>query len=111
MDGKLMAEDAKLAIDESNRAAQYEEDKGEARREVREKIVQSAQVSGDDGRAEAMGSRLREKSIQEIASTETEIERARFAARLSQVVDYVFGVIYALIGLEIVLELLGARES
>ena len=36
---------------------------------------------------------------------------ARHFARISQVVDYVFYLIYGIVGLEIVLEALGARES
>lgn len=42
-----------------------------------------------------------------MVETETEVERAR----VSQVVDYIFYLIYGLITLEIVLDLLGARES
>lgn len=40
-----------------------------------------------------------------------ELEHARTVARVSQVVDCTFYLLYGLIGLEIVLELLGARDS
>src|SRR5262249_5660566 len=43
--------------------------------------------------------------------TESELDRARGLARVSQVVDYVFFLIFSLIGLEIVLDLFGARQS
>ncbi len=39
------------------------------------------------------------------------IEGALPTSRLMQVIDYVFFLVYSLIGLEIVLDLLGARES
>ncbi len=38
-------------------------------------------------------------------------DRARTTTRVMQVIDYVFFLVYSLIGLEIVLDLLGARES
>jgi uncharacterized protein YggT (Ycf19 family) len=42
---------------------------------------------------------------------ELELEKEARSARVSQVVDYVFFLIYSLIALEVGLELLGARES
>jgi uncharacterized protein YggT (Ycf19 family) len=108
-----MVEDEKLAIDESERAARHQAIKGEVRREMQGKIALEAERSDDDHHAEAaaIGEHLREKAIGEIVGTETEIERGRAAARVSQVVDYIFYLIYCLIALEIVLELLGARET
>jgi uncharacterized protein YggT (Ycf19 family) len=46
-----------------------------------------------------------------VAASEAELGRARAGARVSQIVDYVFYVLYGLIGLQIALELLGAREA
>src|SRR5262245_57830305 len=40
-----------------------------------------------------------------------EVVRRRRAARATQIVDYVFIVVYALIAIEILLELAGARDS
>jgi uncharacterized protein YggT (Ycf19 family) len=108
-----MLEDEKLAIDESERAARHQAIKGEVRREMQDKIAREAKRTDADHHAEAavIGEHLREKAIGEIAGTESEIERGRVAARVSQVVDYIFYLIYALIALELVLELLGARET
>jgi uncharacterized protein YggT (Ycf19 family) len=108
-----MLEDEKLAIDESERAARHQAIKGEVRREMQDKIAREAKRTDADQHAEAavIGEHLREKAIGEIAGTESEIERGRAAARVSQVIDYIFYLIYALIALEIVLELLGARET
>src|SRR5262249_6789815 len=108
-----MVEDEKLAIDESERAARHQTIKGAVRREMQGQIAEEAKRRDDDNHAEAtaIGKHLREKAIGEIAGTETEIERGRAAARVSQVIDYIFYLIYCLIALEIVLELLGARET
>jgi uncharacterized protein YggT (Ycf19 family) len=108
-----MLEDEKLAIDESERAARHQAIKGEVRREMQGEI--SRQANQDDNghhqEAAAIGERFREKAISEVVGVEAEIDRGRAAARISQVVDYVFYLIYSLIGLEILLELLGARET
>jgi uncharacterized protein YggT (Ycf19 family) len=108
-----MPEDQKLAIDESDRAYRYQAIKGEVRQDVQEKIANRANQNDQrlEAEAEAMGEHMKEKTVKELAGTEAEIERGRTAARISQVADYVFGAIYALIALEILLELLGARES
>ena len=49
--------------------------------------------------------------MQEVATTESELDRAQAAARASQVVDYLFYLVYGIIGLEIVLNAMGARQS
>jgi uncharacterized protein YggT (Ycf19 family) len=46
-----------------------------------------------------------------VAATESEIGRARTAARASQIIDFIFYVIYSLIGLQILLDLMGARRG
>src|SRR4030095_9804603 len=54
---------------------------------------------------------LKQKSVREAAGTERELRRGRTAARISQVVDYLFYIIYGLIGLQFVLRLMGARPG
>jgi uncharacterized protein YggT (Ycf19 family) len=61
--------------------------------------------------AAALADSLRKQAVREVAASETELERGKAFARFSQVADYVFYLIYGIIGLEIVLEALGARES
>jgi len=108
-----MLDDEKLAIDESERAARHQAIKGEVRREMQDEIAQQAQQTDEHHHAETaeIGRGLREKAISELVGVEAEIDRGRAAARVSQVIDYVFYLIYSLIGLEILLELLGARET
>src|SRR4030095_11570620 len=107
-----MWEDEKLAIDDSERAARHQAIKGEVRREVQGEISRQSHQDGEHHpETAAIGEHFREKAVKELVGVETEIDRGRTAARISQVVDYVFYLIYSLIGLEIILELLGARES
>jgi len=108
-----MLEDEKLAIDESERAARHQALKGEVRREMQGEISRQANQNDEQHNAEtaAIGEHLRAKAVGELVGTEAEIDRGRAAARVSQVVDYVFYLVYSLIGLEILLELLGARET
>ncbi len=108
-----MLEDEKLAIDESERAASHQATKDEVRAEVQGQVARHAQQDDERRHADtaALGSEFRDKAIHELAGTEAEIDRGRAAARVSQFIDYVFYLIYSLIALEILLELLGARES
>jgi uncharacterized protein YggT (Ycf19 family) len=108
-----MFEDDKLAVDEAERAARHQAVKGAVRNEMENEIARQersieAQHSDEDA---AIGAHFREKAKGELVSTEAEIERGRSAAKVSQIVDYVFYLIYSLIGLEIVLEALGARDG
>lgn len=108
-----MIDEDKLAMDESRRIAQHEAVKGAVRNEVHGEIARHAERLDEHDRARAavVGERLKEKAVAEVADTETELERARGVARISQVVDYIFYLIYGIISLEIILELMGAREG
>jgi|ERR1041384_814820 uncharacterized protein YggT (Ycf19 family) len=109
----MLLEDDKLVIDETERIAEHEAVKQEARRGVHAEIARQADRLDDRDRHDAavVGEGFKRKAISEVVETESEVERARTVARISQVVDYIFYVIYGLISLEIVLDLLGARES
>jgi uncharacterized protein YggT (Ycf19 family) len=103
----------KVAADESRRIAQHERIKGKLEEDVHARIAQEASEASPAERAEveSVAARLKHKATAEVAETETELERARRSMRISQVVDYVFFLVYGLIGLEIALELFGARQS
>jgi len=107
-----MAQD-KLAADEARRLAQHERIKEKVERDVHEDIAQEAQLQSPVDRAQhgAVAADLKRKAAREVVETEAEVDRARRTSRVSQVVDYVFFLIYSLIALEVGLELLGARES
>jgi len=108
-----MEEDAKLAADEARRIAQYESVKGEVREKVHHEIARQADRASANERASTgrLADSLKERAVREVESTEWELERGKSVARLSQVVDYLFFLVYGVIGLEIVLDALGARQS
>ena len=103
----------KVAADESRRIAQHERIKGKLEEDVHARIEREARDASpaEQAEVESVAARLKHKATAEVAETESELERARRSLRISQVVDYVFFLIYGLIGLEIALELFGARQS
>jgi len=108
-----MSRDDRLASDEARRRAQHESIKEDVGERVHHDIVRESEdaAPGDRARAEALAESFKRKAVREVATTEAQIERGAVAARISQVVDYVFFVAYGFIGLAIILEALGARES
>ena len=111
--GKLMSDD-KLAIDEARRAAQHESVKSQVEGEVQAEIGERAAVKtapGETHRIDQVAGEFRSKAVNEVVDTEREVERSRSLARVSQVVDYIFWVIYALLGMRFLLSLLAARSS
>jgi uncharacterized protein YggT (Ycf19 family) len=96
--------------DETNRALLDEERRMFSRQEVKASIDDdvNAHIRRESARVEpkelaGVAHELKQKSVREAAETERELGRGRTAARISQVVDYLFYIIYGLI------RLLGAR--
>ena len=106
-------EDDKLAADEARRIAQHEAVKAEIEADVNAEIAERAERT-TPGEARVMtevADEFRSKAVTEVVEQEHETERARSLARVSQVVDFVFYIIYALLGLRLILALMGARRS
>lgn len=103
----------KVAADEARRIAQHERIKEKLEDDVHARIARTTAGASPTQQAEVdvVATNLKHKAAAEVIETETELDRARRMTRVSQVVDYVFFVFYGLIGLEIVLELFGARQS
>ena len=102
--------DDKLLIDEAQRAANYEGIKSRVKADVAGDIAAKADrytVPETDRLAKDMNTR----AVDEVAQTQSEVDRGRFAARVSQVVDYFFFVIYGLLAVRLMLELFAAREG
>ena len=107
--------------DETNRALLDEERRMSSRQEVKASIDDdvNARIRRESARvalkesAELVGvaHELKQKSVREAAETERELGRGKTAARVSQIVDYLFYIIYGLIGLQFVLRLMGARPG
>jgi uncharacterized membrane protein len=107
-------EDDKLALEESRRAAQHESVKaqveGDVQSEISERAAQS-RAPGESQRINQVAGQFRSKAVDEVVETEREVTRSRGLARVSQIVDYIFYVIYALLGMRFLLALLAARSS
>jgi uncharacterized protein YggT (Ycf19 family) len=103
----------RVAADESRRIAQHERIKHELEQDVHAHIAQEARASGPDQQAElgSVAADLKRRATAEVRESEAELARARGLGRVSQVLDYFFFLVYSLIGLEIGLELFGARQS
>jgi uncharacterized protein YggT (Ycf19 family) len=102
-----------LVVDESKRLSRHEDVKGAVQARVQHEVRETATGTApqDEAQVKAVAAELRQNALSSVRETEAELSRARTAARTSQIVDYVFYLLYGVIGLEIVLELLGARQS
>lgn len=104
--------DDKLAREEAQRAANYEAIKSNVKSEVGAEIA--AQADYPTGRQAAdvrdIAGEMRQRAVVEVVETDREIERGRFLARVSQIADYIFFVIYGLLTIRLLLELFAASE-
>src|SRR4029078_6146216 len=66
---------------------------------------------GESAQIDQVAGEVRLKAVNEVVDTEREVERGRGLARVSQIVDYIFWVIYALLGMRFLLALMAARSS
>ena len=109
-----MSDDNKLAMEEARRAAQHEAVKSDIEAEVHGEIAANAQRAAkpqESQQIRQVAGDFRSKAVDEVIETEREVQRSRGLARVSQVVDYIFYVIYALLGMRFLLALLAARSS
>lgn len=105
--------DNKLAQEEAQRVANYEALKSTVKTDVEAEIAARAEQSSpaEARRIDNFAGDFRQKAINEVVETDREVERGRTAARISQVVDYIFYVIYSLLAIRLLLALFAARES
>lgn len=105
--------DDKLEREEAQRAANYESIKSNVKREIGAEIRTEAvqPTVSQEQHIENIAEGMRQKAVDEVVSTGREVERGRVVARISQVVDYLFFLIYGLLTIRLLLELFAARES
>jgi uncharacterized protein YggT (Ycf19 family) len=107
-----MADRQNLDVDERERMRQHEEVKGDVRKQVHSDIAREVQISdADRARERAAAESMKRQAMDEVTGTERELARGRTVARGSQVIDYLFYLVYGIIALAIALEAIGARES
>lgn len=105
--------DEKLAIEEARRAGQHGSVKSQVEGEVQAEIAEQAARTApkEEARVGQVAEEFRAKAVDEVVEQEREVGRARGLARVSQIVDYIFYVIYALLGLRFLLALMAAKSS
>ena len=108
-----MVREAHLIEDEAQRVADLEEVKQKLRHEVQGSIEKKVETRSEQEsrEVESVARDFKHRALSEVGETERELRRARGISRLTQFVDYAFYVVYGLIGLDIGLELFGARDS
>ena len=107
-------DDNKLAAEEARRSVQHESVKSQVEGEVNAEIADRASQApapSESGKMNEIAGQFRAKAVDEVVETEREVERSRGLARVSQIVDYLFFILYALLGLRFLLALLAARSS
>lgn len=107
-----MADD-KVAADEARRAAQHAAMKSQVEHDVNADIAERAEhaTPSESRKLGDVAGAFRGKAIDEVVGTDREVRRARALARASQVVDYLFYVVYSLLAIRLVLALIAARSS
>jgi uncharacterized membrane protein len=107
-------EDDKLAQEEARRGLQHQSVKsqveGEVNAEIADRASQAAPAA-ETRKIDEVAGDFRSKAVDEVVQTEREVERSRGLARVSQIVDYIFFLIYALLGIRFLLALLAARST
>lgn len=105
--------DNKLAFEEAQRTANYEAIKSDVKAEVGGEIAAEAErpTVNEAEKIDNIAGSLRSKAVNEVVETQNEVERGRILARVSQIVDYCFFLIYGLLTIRLLLELFAARES
>ena len=108
-----MVDDTKLAADEARREVQHESVKTQVESDVNAEIAARADrtTAAEAQQMEQVAGEFRGKAINEVVETEREVDRARGLARVSQVIDYIFYLIYGLLAIRLLLSLLAARSS
>src|SRR5260221_12631023 len=103
----------KLAIEEARRAGQHSSVKSQVEGEVQAEIAESAASTPapESQRIDQLAGQFRAKAVDEVVETEREVGRARGVARVSQVIAYIFFVLYALLGLRFLLALFAANTG
>lgn len=105
--------DTKLAEGEGRRAAQYEETTSDIEKDVNATLAERAEhgSAAESGRLDQVAGDMRKEAIDDVAGQGRETSRGRLFARISQVTDYLFSLLYGLLAIRLVLALLAARSE
>jgi len=106
-------QDTIVADDAARRLAQHETTTSAVAGDVNADIAQRAEqgTAAESGKLDRVASDMRSHAIEEVAGTGREVDRSRIFARISQVLDYLFSLLYGLLAIRLVLALIGARSG
>lgn len=106
-------DDDMLAADEARRVAEHGATTRAVERDVNEEIALRAERGGveDAAKLDTIAGGMRADAMDDVAGTGRALGRARGVARVSQVIDYAFGLLYGLLAIRLVLSLVAARTS
>src|SRR5215813_5289622 len=110
---EIIEEDTNLAQDEERRLASHQDVKASIDSDVKDRIKQHADrvEPAESSELGSVAREMKEKAVREPLMTERELERGKVAARISQIIDYVFFIIYGIIALQFMLRLVGAYRG
>jgi uncharacterized protein YggT (Ycf19 family) len=103
--------DTKLSDDQARRGLQHDVLKQQVEGDVNAEIARQTAPAGEARKIEEVAGTFRKHAVNEIADTEREVQRARGVTRFSQIIDYLFFVVYALLAVRFVLSLIAAKSS
>ncbi len=105
--------DNKLIADEERKMMQHNQVKSEIENQVNDEVLARAEntTSNETHQMDNIAQEFRGKAINEVVTTEREIGVSRVAARISQVIDFAFYVVYGLLALRLLLSLFSAKSS
>lgn len=108
-----MEDRTNLIMDEERRLTTHEDVKASIDNQVNQRIKQESTRVEPEESAELKGvaREMKERSVRDAVSVERELDRGKAAARVSQVIDYLFYIVYGIITLQFFLMLLGARQG
>jgi hypothetical protein len=106
-------QDNKLAAEEARRDVQHRTIKSRVEHDVNAELAARLDRTppAEGRKLEQVAGEFRGKAIDAVVETDRDVERTRGMARVSQIVDYVFCVVYALLGMRLFLGLLAARSG
>ena len=102
-----------VAVDEARRAVQHASIKHQIEGNVNAEIKGQARTATPEqaDRVGQVAAEFRGRALDEAVASEHAVSRSRSAARTSQFVDYFFYLVYALLGIRLVLALIAARST
>ncbi len=103
--------DSKLPDDQARRGLQHDAVKQQVEGDVNAEIASQAAPAGEARKIEEVAGTFRKHAVNEIVDTEKEVRRSRGVTRFSQIVDYLFWLIYGLLTVRFVLALIAAKSS